>query len=700
MQPYNRRKTDILPEELHALKPEKRRRAFWLGMAIIAAVAVGAMLWTAWGLKSRERQYVTNLQKRLELLAISQAQMVDALIQVSRQQADRVIRSELFKLYATEIDLIEDNIALIVAGPLPGHPLSGDQAQLAAQLPMMQSLLMEFTRISGFINGRVVNRNGTVYIATDATTTPLRPDQAELVKKVLQSRQAQFGALRHTAHGLVMELFLPILAPGGTGKEGQVVAVLLLSKAVTDRMTELTTGNSLIEKGESIRLIQKGLNGLEEIVPWLPGELRNINSSMALNSGEKIPFAERTALSGEQQVYSVGAPVAGMDFWILAEADYHLAREALREERRVLISIATLLVLFFAVTFGAVWNKLIGAQDRKIADYYEGLAARLENQRQLLDHINGTIRDFIGLKNLQGRYLYVNQAFAEAIGRPAEEMAGMDDEALFGFDTARRLEHSDNQVQTGGDVVTFNETIYLQSRPHHLQFAKAPLKDSDGHITGIVSVIRDVTEMVEAQRRQEQATQKTVEAMVRAVELTDPYLAGHSRLMGALGVEVAKVLNASKVDLATIETAANLSQIGKLFVDRSLLFKASPLTAEEKKAMEQHVVHAGKVLHGIDFGLPIYEAVVQMNEAPDGSGYPQGLKDEAIGFPARVLAVVNSFCAMVEPRAYRGARPTAEALEIMRNAGPVYDQRIVATLHDVVRSAQGEKLLARHTPTT
>ncbi len=698
MQQYNRRKTDILPEELHALKPEKRRRAFWLGMAIIAAVAIGAILWTAWGLKSRENQYVAHLQKRLVLLASSQVQMIEAMTQVTRQQADRVIRSELFKLYATEVDLIEDNIALIVAGPLPGHPLTGDQAQLAAQLPMMQSLLMEFTRISGFINGRVVNRNGTVYIATDATTTPLRPDQLDLAKQVVQSRQAQFGPLRHTAHGLVLEAFLPIFAPGGTGKEGEAVAVLLLSKAVTDRMTELTTGNRLIEKGESIRLVQKGASGLEEIVPWLPGELRAISSSLALPPGEKLPFAERLALSGEQQVYSVGVPVPGMDFWIVAEADYHLSREALREERRILISIAALLILFFAVTFGAVWSKLIGTQDRRIAHYYEGLAARLENQRQLLDHVNGTIREFIGLKTLQGRYQYVNQAFAAAVGRSSKEMINMDDEALFGFDTARRLENFDNQVQTGGEVVTFNETIYLQSQPHHLQFSKAPLKNSDGHITGIVSVIRDVTEMVEAQRRQEQATQKTVEALVRAVELTDPYLAGHSRLMGALGAEVAKVLNASKVDIATIETAANLSQIGKLFVDRSLLFKASPLTADEKKAMEQHVVHAEKVLHGIDFGLPIYEAVVQMNECPDGSGYPNGLKDEQIGLPARILAVVNSFCAMVEPRAYRGARPVEEALEIIHNAGPIYDQGIVATLQEVVRSAQGEKLLARHAP--
>ncbi len=324
------------------------------------------------------------------------------------------------------------------------------------------------------------------------------------------------------------------------------------------------------------------------------------------------------------------------------------------------------------------------------------MAQRIENQRQLLDRINGTIADFIGLKDLQGRYQYVNPAFARAVGRATEELVGLDDEAIFGYDTARRLEYSDHQVQTGSDLVTTSETVYLQSRQYHLQISKSPLKDGEGRMTGIVSVIRDITEMVEAQRRQEQATQKTVEALVRAIELTDPYLAGHSHLMGDLGLEVAKALGASSLEAATVETAANLSQIGKLFVDRALLFKTEALTAEEKQEMEQHVVHAAKVLHGIDFGLPVYDAVVQMNESPDGSGYPKGLKGEAIVLTARVLGAVNSFCAMVEPRAYRGARPVAEALQILRESGAAYDQRVVAALEQVVHSALGEKLLARY----
>jgi PAS domain S-box-containing protein len=465
-------------------------------------------------------------------------------------------------------------------------------------------------------------------------------------------------------------------------------------------MNELSSGNRLIAKGESIRLVQQVAGGYEEIVPWLPGELRAVGVPLDLDSGRHMRFAERPSLSSTEKVYSVAMPVPDMNWWIVAEADYGIAREGLRSERRVLVSIAALLILVFSITFGAVWAKLVGDQNRKLARYFEGMAQRIENQRQLLDRVNGTIADFIGLKDLGGRYLYVNPAFARAVGRSADELVGLDDEAIFGYDTARRLEHSDQQIQAGSELVTFNETVYLQSRQHHLQFSKSPLRDAGGVLTGIVAVIRDVTEMMEAQRRQEQATSKTVEALVRAVELTDPYLAGHSRLMGALAPEVAKALNASNLEIATMETAANLAHIGKLFIDRNLLFKTELYTAEEKKAVEQHALHAAKVLHGIDFGLPVYEAVTQMNECPDGSGYPKGLQGDAIPLTSRVLSVVNSFCAMVQPRAYRSARPVEEALQILREAGPVYDQRVVAALSEVLRSALGEKLLARLTPGT
>ncbi len=674
---------------------EPRKKTFWIGIGIIAVVAVAAIVWVAWGLQSREREFEANLNKRLELMAGSQVQLTEALLDTAIEQANRVINSELFKLYAAEVHLLEGSVAQLVAGPLPGQEQSEELVHLSEQLPMMQNLLVEFTRISGYISARVVNRDGTTYLATDATTTPLRADQEPLIKQAMELNAPQFSAMRHTDSGLVLEAYLPILPPEASGLEPAPVAVLVLGKVVGKRLSEMRS-SSLMESGERIRWVQKAGSGYEEVVPWLPGQLQRISMPFEVGDDQKMPFAVRASLTAEQRVYSVGLPVSGPDWWVVAEADYQISRAQLSSQQKALTSIAVLLIVTFGIAFGAVWALFVSTQERKVAKHFEHLAQEIDKQRQLLDQINNNISDYIVLADLKGHYQYVNPAFAKAVGRDPEEMIGLDNEAVFGYDTAKRMQNTDQQVLTTESSFTFNETVYLKSTPHHLQIAKAPLKDAQGKVTGIVSVIRDVTEIVEVQKRQEQATHKSIEALVRAIELTDPYLAGHSRLMGSVGMEVAKALNASDMDVATIETSANLSQIGKLFVDKDLLFKTGALTPEEKKKMEAHIEHAAKILKDIDFGLPVYETVTQMNESLDGKGYPKGLKEPDITFTARILAVINSFCAMVVPRAYRGARSVDETLAILESETGAYDQRVVAALKEVVKSSVGEKLLVRY----
>jgi PAS domain S-box-containing protein len=501
-----------------------KKKVFWFGLGIIILVMIAAIVWVAWGIQLREREFEVNLQKRLQLMASSQVQLTEALLENAVAQANRVINSELFKLYAAEVHLVEDDVSRLVSGPLPGQD-AGDEglAQLSAQLPMMQSLLIEFTRITGYTGGRVVNRGGTVYIATDATTTPLRFDQMGFVNDVLKSQKVKFAPIQNTAVGLVLEAFLPIFPPEASGLDPSPVAVLMLTKVVGERINEMQT-NSLLEKGERARLLQAVADGYEEIVPWLPGKLQSIATPLSLDQAETLPFAVRSSLVGGTRVYSLSLPIAGADMWVLVEADYDVAREALRGQQKAMLSVAALLIISFAVTFGAVWALLISNQERKSARHFESLAWEIEKQRQLLDRINNTISEYIVLQDLQGHYLYVNPAFADAVGRDSKDMIGLDSEAVFGYDTARRLESSDQKVLASSETVTLNEQVYLQSKLHHLQISKSALKDAEGRPSGVVSVIRDVTEIVEVQRRQEQATAKTVEALVRAIELTDPYL--------------------------------------------------------------------------------------------------------------------------------------------------------------------------------
>jgi HD-GYP domain-containing protein (c-di-GMP phosphodiesterase class II) len=243
--------------------------------------------------------------------------------------------------------------------------------------------------------------------------------------------------------------------------------------------------------------------------------------------------------------------------------------------------------------------------------------------------------------------------------------------------------------------LTVTERIFLKSKEHHFQITKVTLKGDHDTPQGIVSVFRDITAMVQAEDRKRQAISQTVEALVKAIEFTDPYLAGHSLLMRDVSSLLADSLNLSPEDKSTVEIASNLSQIGKMFIDKTILTKVDQLSEEEKVLVQKHVDHAAGILRQIDFELPVYEAIYQMNERLDGSGYPNGLHDEEISLQARVLSVANSFCAMIRPRSYRPAMSPEQALENLRSATHSYDLRIVEALAAALETSRGNKLLEK-----
>lgn len=187
--------------------------------------------------------------------------------------------------------------------------------------------------------------------------------------------------------------------------------------------------------------------------------------------------------------------------------------------------------------------------------------------------------------------------------------------------------------------------------------------------------------------------QQTIDALVRTIEETDPYLAGHSRFMSALAGLLARSMNLSDTSVATVEAAANLSQIGKMFVPKDILNKPGALTNEEKQTMEEHVEHSRRVLQNIEFDLPIVEAIYEMNERLDGTGYPRHLEGDSIGIHARILAVANAFTAMARPRSYRNALSLSQVLAILKEQGDSYDQNVVDALAIILTTSAGERLV-------
>ncbi len=673
-----------------------RRRILWRALLVFVVIVAAAVIVPSITYSLKRDQVVEATKERLQILSAGRVEVLQTWLTALIGKTDRLVESELFRLFATEVDNAGGSLSAITRP----HDLTPEDEQeselgvaLVEQIPFIERVLTDFANSADFLDGYLYGRNGDPYVAT-AGAVPANDAKKSLALGVFDSGLVTYGPVTAAPAGLVMTLALPVITAQTEIGEGAVVGVLVLTAPVTNALSDTLAPLPLAAEGEVQRLLQWHDGVLSRIDPSASPTIRTIGLAGFSAQERQIPFSGRLGLDGRTDVFSYGLAVEGPRWWVLQEQAARVAKGALRDHATAAVTVAVLVVIAVVVAFGAFWWRLANEHNSARADQYRTLARRIAAQKQLLDGINNTIVEQIGLKDAAGAYRFVNPAFAQAVGRPIEAVIGLDDAALFGAGTAERLRLTDEQARRGEGVVTSSEEIYLGKELHYMQISKVPYEGESADDQGIVSVMRDVTELVEEQKKREHAMQQMVGALVRAVELRDPYLAGHSRRVASFASEVAKRMGADAAQVMTVEIAANLSQIGKLKVPRAILTKPDRLEPEEIEEVKRHLEHAAVILKDIDFDLPVLETIRLMHERLDGTGYPDQLSGDAISLEGRILAVCDVFCARVEPRSYRSVIPAETALEILADNADRYAPDVVAALGKVVASVVGEKLLA------
>jgi PAS domain S-box-containing protein len=125
----------------------------------------------------------------------------------------------------------------------------------------------------------------------------------------------------------------------------------------------------------------------------------------------------------------------------------------------------------------------------------------LRGSRDLLQEIIESSSDAIVAKDLEGRYVLINSSAARLLGRPASEIVGRDDTALFPADQAGRSRDADERVRTRGESETAEEQVVVAERRRTLLQTRSPLRDYDGRIIGVLGITRDVTEHRQLEER-------------------------------------------------------------------------------------------------------------------------------------------------------------------------------------------------------
>jgi putative nucleotidyltransferase with HDIG domain len=179
--------------------------------------------------------------------------------------------------------------------------------------------------------------------------------------------------------------------------------------------------------------------------------------------------------------------------------------------------------------------------------------------------------------------------------------------------------------------------------------------------------------------RLQRALEGTVNVLVSAIEIRDPYTAGHQRRVTKLACAIAHEMGLPEEQIEGLRMAGLIHDIGKMNVPAEILSKPGPLNDLQYGLIKSHARSGYEVLDGtVDFPWPVAQIVLQHHERMDGSGYPQGLSGEEIMLEARILSVADVVEAMASHRPYREPLGLDKALEeITRNGGVLYDPQVV-----------------------
>lgn len=169
-----------------------------------------------------------------------------------------------------------------------------------------------------------------------------------------------------------------------------------------------------------------------------------------------------------------------------------------------------------------------------------------------------------------------------------------------------------------------------------------------------------------------------IRSLANAVEARDEYTAGHTDRVCTLAWLVALHMGWDETEIDNLIMGCTLHDIGKLGVPDSILNKPGKLTEKERDKMRAHTLVGVKIISGIDRFKPAIPYIIAHHEWYDGGGYPNGLKGEEIPIEGRLLAVVDTFDAIVSDRPYRKAAGAQVAVdELIKFKGIQFDPQIV-----------------------
>ena len=214
------------------------------------------------------------------------------------------------------------------------------------------------------------------------------------------------------------------------------------------------------------------------------------------------------------------------------------------------------------------------------------------------------------------------------------------------------------------------------------------IQNHGGLLAGVGSLndFEDAAPATVTPRRAEELHQ-ALQSLVRTVNDHDTYTGGHSCRVATMSGDIARLLGFPKGEIAFMQQAGLVHDIGKIGIPDKVLNKTGPLTPGEHYLVRLHPILGASILSRMPGMGRLVPVVLHHHECWDGSGYPSGTAGVEVPIESRIILVVDAFDAMTSNRPYgRVLRPDEALAELRKHAGTQFDPMLVDTMHDAFRS--------------
>lgn len=217
------------------------------------------------------------------------------------------------------------------------------------------------------------------------------------------------------------------------------------------------------------------------------------------------------------------------------------------------------------------------------------------------------------------------------------------------------------------------------------------LTESFNEMTALITAQQD--KLSRYAHELEEAYVATVRVLAAAIDARDTYTLGHSTRVAQLAVMMGRRMGLSQSELEDLEIACLFHDVGKIKIPDAILLKKEPLETGEKREMNRHPEYGAEILSKASSLLKYIPAIKHHHEWYDGTGYPDGLRQNRIPLPAAIISLADAYDAMTSDRPYRQALSKEEAARTIQSlAGRQFNPALVNVFVEVLADmrAHGE----------